>query len=150
MPASFTLDKVPSDIKLTDAQKMQVRVYRSGETVLDKESDRQRARRTEFSAPFHRLRDVRVRPCRSSIGFLPMTTSLCNTPCTLWDRQARNRSIAIFSTPGRDDPTASFLDSLKQHVGSFGAIIVWNKSFESQVNDRIAHRVPEAEAISRK
>jgi len=43
----------------------------------------------------------------------------------------------------RGDPTTSFLDSLKQHVGSFGAIIVWNKSFESQVNDRIAYRVPE-------
>jgi hypothetical protein len=45
---------------------------------------------------------------------------------------------------GSDDPTLDFLSSLKQHVGPFGAIIVWNKSFESQVNDSIARRVPEA------
>jgi hypothetical protein len=36
------------------------------------------------------------------------------------------------------------LSSLEQHIGSFGSIIVWNKSFESQVNDRIAYRVPDA------
>jgi uncharacterized protein DUF2779 len=49
-----------------------------------------------------------------------------------------------FLFAGSDDPTSDFLSSLQQHIGTFGAIIVWNKSFESQVNDAIARRVPEA------
>ena len=39
-----------------------------------------------------------------------------------------------------DDPTVDFLSPLRQHVGSFGAIVVWNKGFESQVNDAIVLR----------
>jgi hypothetical protein len=49
-----------------------------------------------------------------------------------------------FLHSGRTDPSISFLHSLQQHVGSFGAIIVWNKAFESQVNDQIARRLTEA------
>jgi hypothetical protein len=32
----LTLDQVPTNIKLTDAPRVQVRVYRSGETIVDK------------------------------------------------------------------------------------------------------------------
>jgi hypothetical protein len=49
-----------------------------------------------------------------------------------------------FVHTGLDDPSASFLSSLQQHVAPFGAIIVWNKGFESHVNDCIARRLPAA------
>jgi Domain of unknown function(DUF2779) len=140
---AFTLDKVPSDIKLTDVQKMQVRVYRTGETVLEKISiDRDFG---ELNYPLHFIDyETYAPPLPPFDRFSP------------YDQIPLQYSVHIVGSPGEEpvhcdflwsgqgDPTASFLDSLKGHVGSFGAIIVWNKSFESQVNDRIAHRMPEA------
>jgi uncharacterized protein DUF2779 len=138
---AFTLDKIPPDIKLTDVQKMQVRVYCTGETVLEKKPIAREL--GELNYPLHFIDyETYAPPLPQFDGFSP------------YDQIPLQYSVYIVGSPGEEpvhcdflwswhgDPTASFLDSLKQHVGSFGAIIVWNKSFESQVNDRIAHRVP--------
>jgi hypothetical protein len=139
----LTLDKVPSDIKLTDAQKTQVLVYRSGETVLDNE-----AVAREFSELNFPLHFIDYETCAPALPQFDRFSPYDHIPLQY--------SVHIVGSPGeepihcdflhsrRGDPTASFLHSLEQHVGSFGAIIVWNKSFESQVNDRIAYRVPES------
>jgi len=136
------LDQVSSDIKLSDAQKTQVRVYRTGETVLDKKAIVREF--GELNFPMHFIDYETYAPA------LPQFD--CFSP---YDHIPLQYSVHIVGSPGeepihcdflhslRDDPTASFLHSLQQHVGSFGAIIVWNKSFESLVNDRIAHRLPE-------
>jgi CRISPR/Cas system-associated exonuclease Cas4 (RecB family) len=139
----LTLEKVPSDIKLTDAQKTQVRVYCSGETVIDKKAIAREI--GELSFPLHFIDYETYAPALPQFDrFSP------------YDHIPLQYSVHIVGSPGeepihldflhsgKDDPTASFLHSLKQHVGSFGTIVVWNKSFESLVNDRIAHRVPEA------
>jgi len=39
-----------------------------------------------------------------------------------------------------NDPTSSFLHSLREHVSPFGTVIAWNKAFECLVNDSIARR----------
>ncbi len=139
----FTLDKVPSDIKLSDAQKIQVRVYRSGETVLDKKAIEREF--GELNFPLHFIDYETFAPALPQFDrFSP------------YDHMPLQYSLHIVGSPGEEpihcdflhsgqgNPTASFLHCLEQHVGSFGSIIVWNKSFESQVNDRIAYRVPEA------
>ena len=139
----LTLDQVPSNIRLSDAQKTQVRVYHSGETVIDKRSIAREF--GELNFPLH---------------FIDYETYAPALPCfdrfSPYDQIPLQYSVHIVGSPGEQpihcdflhsgsaDPTASFLCSLEQHVGSFGSLIVWNKSFESQVNDRIAQRVPEA------
>ncbi|MGB8543109.1 MAG: DUF2779 domain-containing protein [Candidatus Acidiferrales bacterium] len=140
--AAFTLDKVPSDIKLTDAQKMQVRVYRTGETVLEKKLIAKEL--GELNYPLHFIDyETYAPPLPKFDRFSP------------YDQIPLQYSVHIVGSPDEEpvhrdflwnwpaDPTASFLNSLKQNVASFGAIIVWNKSFESHVNDRVAFRVPE-------
>ena len=139
----LTLDQVPSTIKLNDVQKTQVRVYRTGETVLDKKAIAREF--AELNFPLHFIDYETYAPA------LPQFDHFCP-----YDHIPMQYSMHIVGSPGeepvhcdflhflRDDPTASFLHSLQQHIGSFGSIIVWNKSFESQVNDRIAHRLPEA------
>jgi hypothetical protein len=139
----FSLDKVPSDIKLTDAQKIQVRVYCSGETILDKGAIAREF--AELSFPLHFIDYETYAPALpqfdrfSSYDQIPLQYSahIVGSP-------GEEPIHCDFLHSGRNDPTASFLHSLKQHIGTFGTIVVWNKSFESQVNDRIAHRVPEA------
>lgn len=140
---TLTLDQVPSDIKLSEAQKIQVLVYRTGETPLDKKSIAREF--GELNFPLHFIDYETYAPA------LPRFDSF-----SPYDHIPLQYSVHIVGSPGeepihcdflhsgREDPTTSFLRSLQQHVGSFGLIIVWNKSFESQVNDRIARRVPEA------
>jgi uncharacterized protein DUF2779 len=139
----FTLDKVPADIKLTDAQKTQVRVYCTGETVLNKKAIAREF--GELTFPLHFIDYETYAPA------LPLFDRF-----SPYDHIPLQYSVHVVGSPGeepihcdflhsgRDDPTSSFLHSLRHHVGSYGTIIVWNKSFESLVNDRIAHRVPEA------
>lgn len=140
---ALTLGQVPSDIKLSEAQKVQVRVYRTGEIVIDKKSIAREFEELNF--PMH---------------FIDYETYASALPrfdrFSPYDHIPLQYSLHIVGSPGEqpihcdflhsgsDDPTAPFLRSLEQHVGSFGSIVVWNKSFESQVNDRIAQRTPEA------
>ena len=139
----FSLDKVPSDVKLSDAQKTQLRVLRSGETVIDKEAIEREL--GELTFPLHFI------DYETYAAALPQFDQF-----SPYDHIPLQYSVHIVGSPGeepihcdflysgREDPSASFLHSLEQHVGSFGAIVVWNKAFESRVNDRIAHRLPEA------
>jgi Domain of unknown function(DUF2779) len=140
---ALTLDQVPSDIKLSDAQKVQVRVYRTGETVLDKKSIAREF--GELNFPLHFIDYETYAPALPRFDrFSP------------YDHIPLQYSVHIVGSPdeepihcdflhsGSHDPTGSFLRSLEQHVGCFGSIIVWGKSFESQVNDRIVYRMPDA------
>ena len=139
----LTLDQVPSNIRLSDVQKTQIRVYHSGETVVDKRSIAREL--GELNFPLHFIDYETYAPALPRFdSFFP------------YDQIPLQYSVHIVGSPGEQpihcdflhsgsaDPTASFLCSLEQHVGSFGSLIVWNKSFESQINDRIAQRVPEA------
>ena len=140
---AFALDDIPLDIKLSDAQKLQLRVYRSGETVIRKEAIAREF--GELNFPLHFI------DYETYASALPQFDNF-----SPYDHIPLQYSVHIVGSPDEDpihrdflhsartDPTTSFLHSLQQHVGSFGAIIVWNKAFESQVNDRIAYRLPEA------
>lgn len=142
---ALTLDQIPSDVKLSPAQKAQVRAYRSGETEIDKESIAREF--GELNFPLHFIDYETYAPALPRFDrFSP------------YDQIPLQYSVHVVGSPGEqpihcdflhsgtDDPTASFLRSLGERVGSFGSIIVWNKSFESHVNDRIAQRTPEARA----
>mgnify|MGYP003349493992 CR=1 FL=1 len=41
-----------------------------------------------------------------------------------------------------DDPSQLFTQSLMRDIGKIGSIIVWNKKFESGINEQLARRVP--------
>jgi uncharacterized protein DUF2779 len=139
----FSLGDVPEHIVLNASQKTQVRVYRSGETVIEKEAIERELAGLAF--PLYFIDYETFSPA------LPRFTNY-----SPHDRIPVQYSLHIVGAPteepihrdflfvGWNDPTADFLSSLQQHVGSFGTIIVWNKGFESQVNDAIARRVPEA------
>jgi hypothetical protein len=139
---AFTLDKVPSDIKLTDVQKMQVGVYRSGEIVLEKKPIARDL--GELNYPLHFIDyETYAPPLPQFDRFSPYDQIPLQYSVHIVGSPSEEPVHCDFLYSGQGDPTGSFLYSLKQHVGSFGAIVVWNKSFESQVNDRIASRVPE-------
>lgn len=139
---ALRLDQVPLDIKLSEAQKTQVRVYRTGETVLDKNSIAREF--GELNFPLHFIDYETFAPALPRFDrFSPYDHIPVQYSVHIVGSPGEEPIQCDFLHSGSEDPTASFLGSLEQHVGSFGSIIVWNKSFESQVNDRIAYRLPD-------
>ena len=140
----YTLDQIPGDIKLTDVQKAQLRAYRTGETVLDKQAIRSELENLCY--PLHFIDYETFAPA------IPPYSEY-----SPYDQIPLQYSVHIVGAPGdepihrdflhvgTDDPSTSFFCSLQQHVASFGTIIVWNQGFESHVNDSIARRLPSTE-----
>jgi hypothetical protein len=137
------LENVPFDIKLTSVQSAQLRAYRTGETVIEKEAIAKEL--GDLTFPLHFI------DYETFASALPLFTHY-----SPYDQIPLQYSVHIVGSPGEEpihrdflhnglgDPSTSFLSSLQQHVGPFGAIIVWNKGFESHVNDCIARRLPAA------
>lgn len=139
---NFTLDKIPEGMKLSETQRIQTRVFLTGKPVVEKR--RIANDLSELNYPYHFIDyETYAPPIPHFDRFSP------------YDQIPLQYSVHILATPdgepihrefmhiGQDDPTSSFLASLKRHIGSFGTIIVWSKSFESHVNDRIADRIPQ-------
>jgi hypothetical protein len=139
----FMLENVPPDLKLSDAQETQVRVYRSGRTIVDKKAIIRELGDLNF--PLHFIDyETYAPPSPRFDRFSPYDHIPLQYSVHVVGSPGEQPIHCDFLHSGRDDPTVSFLHSLRQHVGSFGSIVVWSKSFESQVNDRIASRLPEA------
>ena len=137
----YELDQMPEDIKLTNVQKAQVRAYRTGETVIDKQAIRSELE--ELSYPLHFIDYETFAPA------IPLYSDY-----SPYDQVPLQYSLHIVGAPGEepihrdflhngiDDPSTDFFHSLQEDVVSFGTIIVWNQGFESHVNDLIARRLP--------
>jgi len=137
----YQLDEVPGDIKLTDVQKAQLRSYRTGETVIDKQSIRSELE--DLTYPLHFIDYETFAPA------IPLYSEY-----SPYDQIPLQYSVHIVGSPGEEpihrdflhtgtnDPSTAFFCSLQQHIASFGTIIVWNQGFESHVNDSIARRLP--------
>jgi Domain of unknown function(DUF2779) len=134
---------VPADIVLNASQKTQLRVYRSGETVIEKEAIEREL--SELAFPLHFIDYETFSPALPQFtNYKPHDPIPAQFSPHIVGSPGEEPIHRDFLFVGSDDPTADFLNSLQKLVGPFGAIIVWNKSFESQVNDAIARRVPEA------
>ncbi len=139
----LTLEDLPSDIKLTRPQRAQLRAHRTGETVIEKAAIAKEL--GDLTFPLHFIDYETFAPAIPPFEHY-----------SPYDQIPLQYSVHIVGSPGEEpihrdflhvgsiDPSTSFLSSLQQHVGAFGAIIVWNKGFESHVNDCIARRVPTA------
>jgi hypothetical protein len=139
----FVLEDMPAEIKLTKTQTAQLRAHRSGEAIVDKESIAKEL--DELSFPLHFIDYETFAPA------IPLFSRY-----SPYDQIPLQYSVHIVGAPSEDpihrdflhvgssEPSTSFLTSLQQHIAPFGAIIVWNKGFESHVNDCIAGRLPSA------
>jgi hypothetical protein len=139
----FAIENIPSDIKLTKGQSNQLLAYRTGETLIDKQ-----AIANEFSELTFPLHFIDYETFASALplfrGYSP------------YDQIPLQYSVHIVGSPSEEpihrdflhadgnDPTCSFLESLRKNVGTFGSVIAWNKAFECQVNDNIGRRAPHA------
>src|ERR1700730_8885355 len=135
----FALEDIPNDLKLTKGQSNQLRAYRTGKTIVDKEAIAKEL--GELTFPLHFI------DYETFASALPLFSDY-----SPYDQIPLQYSVHIVGSPDeepihrdflhveRSDPTGSFLDSIPEHVGSFGSVIAWNKAFECHVNDTIGRR----------
>ena len=135
----FTLGDIPTDIKLTKGQRNQLRAYRTGETIIDKEAIAKEL--SELTFPLHFI------DYETFASALPLFRDF-----SPYDQIPLQYSVHIVGSPEEEpihrdflhtesgDPTSSFLGSLREHVSAFGSVIAWNKAFECHVNDSIGRR----------
>jgi Domain of unknown function(DUF2779) len=138
----FALENVPTHIKLSEIQEAQIHVYKSGETLIKKEAIALELQKLKFPLYFV---DYETYP--SAIPLFDHYSPYDDIPFQYSLHIVRSPDEELvhkeFLHPAREDPSELFIRSLRENVGLNGSVIVWNKTFESGVNQAIARRLPE-------
>jgi hypothetical protein len=142
----FALEKIPTHIALSDIQQAQIRAYNSGEIVIKKEEIAGELSKLKFPLYFI---DYETYP--SAIPLFDRYSPYHDIPFQY--------SLHIARSPGEEpihkeflqtvleDPSESLARSLQENIGPVGSIIVWNKMFESGINNDIARRLPDVQGF---
>jgi hypothetical protein len=140
--SAYALKDIPTHIKLSDIQARQVKTYLSGETTIDK-----KAITSELMALRFPLYFIDYETCSNALPLfdryspydqIPFQYSL-HTVESLGQEPVHKE----FLHTALEDPSAHFIQSLRQNVGPTGSVVVWSKSFECGVNQKIASRLIE-------
>ena len=143
---AFALENIPTHIKLSDIQRAQIRAYTSGETMIKKDAIAGELRKLKFPLYFI---DYETHP--SAIPVFEHYSPYDHIPFQY--------SLHIARVPGEEpihreflhialeDPSELFVRSLQEDIGPIGSIIVWNKTFESGINEALAHRLSDVQGF---
>lgn len=137
----FHLDKIPAHIKLTDIQQSQVDTYNLNKVLINKEKIVEEFGTLTF--PLHFL-DYETFPAAIPRfdGFSPYNQIPFQYSVDVLKSAEDKLEHYEFLHIGSDDPSIAFAESLQQHLGASGSIVVWHKGFECGRNDEIANRIP--------
>jgi hypothetical protein len=142
----FDLDKIPSHIKLTEIQQGQVDTFVQNKVVVQKEQIV--AELGTLTFPLYFL-DYETFPAAIPRfkGYSPHTHIPFQYSINLLKSAENEPEHLEFLHVGTDDPSKPLSDSLQEHIGGVGSILVWHKSFERGRNDEIATRIPETKSF---
>jgi len=142
----FALEKIPTYIELSEIQQAQIRAYSSGKTVIKKEAIAGELAKLKFPLYFI---DYETDP--SAIPLFDQYSPYEHIPFQYSLHVARSPGEELvhkeFLYDALEDPSESFVSSLRENIGPDGSIIVWSKSFEAGINKDIARRIPDAQGL---
>jgi len=138
----FELGEIPEHIKLSDIQKNQVEAHTLNKKIINKAAIA--AELASLTFPLYFL-DYETFPCAIPRfeGFSP------------YQQIPFQFSLHTVEAPGKEplheeflhidptDPSTSLVESLREHIGSRGSILAWNKRFEGKINEELAIREPQ-------
>ncbi len=138
----FKFEEIPEHIELSEIQKNQVEAYIFDKILIEKELIRKELEGLVFPLYF-----LDYETCPAAVprfdGYSP------------YQQIPFQYSLHKLASPGgklehfeflhtkSDDPSRALAESLQNHVGDKGTIIVWNKKFECKRNEELAKRLPE-------
>lgn len=143
----FHIDKIPAHIKLTDIQQSQVDTYVLNKVFTDK--NKIKAEFDTLTFPLYFL-DYETFPAAIPRfdGFAPYHQIPFQYSIDVLKSAESKIEHYEFLHVGPNDPSRSFAESLKKHLGTTGSIIVWHKNFECGINDKIATRISEIKVFT--
>ncbi|MFT4303505.1 MAG: DUF2779 domain-containing protein [Candidatus Woesearchaeota archaeon] len=131
---------IPTGIKLTKAQEVQLRCS-DGSTYIDKNALKHFLENLNY--PLYYLDFESIQPAIPMFDNSRPYQQICFQYSLHVEDKESNVNHFYFLADGKDDPRISFLKSLKNHLGSSGDIIVYNKSFEITRLKELAQDFPE-------
>lgn len=142
----FHLDKIPAHIKLSEIQQGQVETYKLNKVLVAKDRIAE-----EFSGLTFPLYFLDYETFPSAIprydGFSPYKQIPFQYSVYKLDSAESEPTHFDFLYSGPEDPSKHFAESLREHIGDKGSIIVWHKDFECGRNNEIGSRIPTTKAF---
>jgi len=139
---NFHMHQVPEDMELSDAQRNQIDSH-----VLDRILINKGKIREELENLIYPLYFVDYETFPSAIpmfdGFSPYQQMPFQYSLYVQDSFCGAIKHFEFLHDKANDPSKSFAESLRKHIGKVGNVIVWSKKFECAINKQIAERVSE-------
>ncbi len=137
----FDLKDVPDHVKLSDIQRNQIDAH-----VLDKVIRHRDKIAEEFESlkfPLYFL-DYETYPCAIPRydGFSPYQQIPFQYSLYVLDSEDGEPKHFEYLCAEPCDPSNMFAESLKSNMGTTGSVIVWNKTFECGINQKLAVRLP--------
>ena len=139
----FHIHQVPEELELSEIQKNQVNAEITGRTLLKTDKIAEELRSLQF--PLYFL-DYETYPSAlprfdgfSPYQQIPFQYSLH----IIESRDKINAPIhREFLHTDSNDPSGALLAQLEIDIGKIGSVIVWNKKFETKMNNELAKRIP--------
>src|SRR3989338_345464 len=142
----FHLNTIPSHIKLTDIQQAQVDTYILNKVLVEK--DKIKSEFDTLTFPLYFL-DYETFPAAIPRfdGFSPYNQIPFQYSLHVLNNPGAEPEHKDFLYTENGDPSGAFVESLRNHIGPKGSVIVWHKDFECGRNDELAERLPESKAF---
>lgn len=136
----YALDDVPEDLKLGDAQKLQIEAHKRGLPLIAHEAIVELLR--EYAFPLHFLDYETFAPAIPAFnGFSPYRRIPFQFSLHILRAPDGEPEHVEYLHPDRSDPTAVVAELLSTHIDPNGTVVVWYAPFERGVNKEIGERL---------
>lgn len=135
----FAIEKVPDDFELSDAQRNQVLVARTGLELVDIGAIERFVAGAQYPIAFL---DYETYPCAIPRfdGYRPYDQIPFQFSLHVIQRPGDEPTHEEFLFTQTDSPDSQLLAALQLAMPDSGSVIAWNKNFESGINSRLAER----------
>jgi len=138
------IDDVPDDLGLSESQRNQIAVARSGVAIIDRTAVREFLARFEMPVAFLDYETFSAAVPRFE-GYRPYDQIPFQFSLDVFDGGDLHHHEFLSNDPVRPDD--AFIAALDLYLPDRGSVIVWNKSFELTINKRLAERNPAVAAL---
>lgn len=139
----FHIHEVPAHITLSPIQQNQLDAHKLDKIILDKENLAKELQSLVFPLYFIDYETLPSALPRFD-GFSPYHHIPFQYSLYVLESPESEPKLLEFLHSDQDDPSLHFVESLKQHIGETGSVIVWHKGFEMGRNEELGVRIPHA------
>ncbi len=139
---NFLLTDIPAGVEFSEIQKNQLWTYLNNHTIIERENIS-----TELDSLIFPLYFIDYETFPAAIprfdDFSPYNQIPFQYSLHILRSPDEEPEHVDFLYTGQDDPSKHFAESMRNHIGPVGSVIVWHKDFECGRNRELALRLPD-------